>query len=182
MKIKELPTGSNISLYKVRIPSSVKQLAKEPIKEGYIVGMFNNGGGWFMSADPPGGNRILIPSYGNNEEIPDWEIDRIVVVVKPEHFRDAPNGYHNWDRKGSVCSCVLEVAAMDMFKYAEIETGAHMLRINKDLYNIPCYDMWGGESSKYPISLINELSDRAKISLDGIPTVEVILTRMEPVK
>lgn len=74
MKVKDLPSHANIRNYKLKIPSTVKQLTGE-LKEGYLVSLHDKPGGWFMSEDPPGSSkRRLIPTYGDNRDILEWEI------------------------------------------------------------------------------------------------------------
>ena len=76
MKVKELAPDSNIRLYKLRIPKEgIEQLTDTPLEEGYIVSFHTHPGGWFMSEDPPDApKRGLIPTYGDNVGILEWEI------------------------------------------------------------------------------------------------------------
>jgi len=71
-------------LVKVRIPQdgSVRQLTDNPLTEGWIVSLYASPGGWFMSSNPPDDKiRRLIPTYGNNIEILDWELAEDITLV-----------------------------------------------------------------------------------------------------
>lgn len=75
MKVKELPGNAKVGDYKLKIPPCIKQPIDEPLEEGYLVSFHANPGGWFMSADPPGSKtRRLVPTYGDNQSILEWEI------------------------------------------------------------------------------------------------------------
>lgn len=78
MKVNELPKGANVLLYKLKIPQdgSVKQLGTDkPLEEGFIAGMHSNPGGWWMTSEVPSSkSRRLIPAYGDNDKILEWEI------------------------------------------------------------------------------------------------------------
>ncbi len=74
MKVKELPGSARLSDYKLKIPSTVTQLGNMVLEEGYFMSFHASGGGWFMSPDPPGDRRRLIPTYGDSGDILEWEI------------------------------------------------------------------------------------------------------------
>src|SRR5258706_8458747 len=103
--------------------------------------------------------------------------DIIKVIIKPEHFRDASAGYaHNW-KDGKETPCVLEVALAEMFPEKALWVGRYKASIHAQRYNIPL-EAWGDESGPYSPRIINKLSEKAKGSLDGIPTVEITLTKI----
>lgn len=84
MRVKDLPLKANVCSVKLRVPQdgSVKQLTDNPIKEGWIVSMYSVPGGWFMSASPPDDKvRHLIPTYGSNEAILEWELAEDITLV-----------------------------------------------------------------------------------------------------
>jgi len=75
MKVKELPEKAILGDYKLKIPSEGIEQLGDPITEGWFISFHAKPGGWFMSPDPPSsGSRTLIPTYGDNSSILEWEI------------------------------------------------------------------------------------------------------------
>lgn len=106
-------------------------------------------------------------------------MDTIEVTIKPEHFRNAPNGYSN---PGCVLWQALQQYSIDM-----LMVGPNFVTIGDDRYLIPDKE-WGIQygdygpfllPSEHPRSTdsINKLSAQAKLSLEGIPTIKLVLTK-----
>jgi len=102
----------------------------------------------------------------------------IKVIIKPEHFRDAAGGYGNDTNKdGTYSPCVLGQALIEMFPDGNIgRVWTEAVSINNTKYRIP--SSWGNTGEEFSYEVINDLSRKAKQSLDGIPTTEVILTKI----
>lgn len=101
-------------------------------------------------------------------------MEDLKITIIPEDFRNAPRGYENISLfKG----CVLWQALKRLYpQEVAIEVGYKKAYIGGKGYFIPVERTWGLDPSDYPAKLITELSQRAKESLEGIPTVELVLT------
>jgi hypothetical protein len=97
--------------------------------------------------------------------------EALTVEIKPEDFRDAPTGYTR-------PKCPLENAIQRMYPNSFVYVG-HDRAVIGDLPNQIKYGIslkqWGRESTEWSIGIINDLSRRAKESLEGIPTVSLTL-------
>lgn len=96
----------------------------------------------------------------------------IKVTIKPKHFRNADE-YHS-DK------CPLALALEEM-GYEIRHIGRNKVGLNGTFcsHKIP-YEWGNGDSSSYDGDLIDNIIDRAKVSLKGIPTVELLLTSNIP--
>jgi hypothetical protein len=97
------------------------------------------------------------------------------VTIIPEDFRNAPRGYGAGREEEG---CVLQQALRRMYPNEYVQVGHDRAFIgkppNQHVYSINI-DEWGGIHAKYDADKINELSERAKISLEEIPTVSLTL-------
>jgi len=89
------------------------------------------------------------------------------VTITPEDFRNATC-------YSSSQNCPL-VQALRRSVSTNSSAGPCTAFVNKEVYNIPT-DQWG--LNGYDANQIDELIQQAKISLEGIPTVTLTLTRI----
>lgn len=102
---------------------------------------------------------------------------KLEITILPEDFRAAPKGFQNVEAyKG----CVLWQALKRLYPEEEIiKVGGCTVTLGEDGYFIPHDTIWGSGNAEYPAHKINELSLKAKDSLDGIPTVTMELIQIE---
>jgi hypothetical protein len=107
------------------------------------------------------------------------------VTITPEDFRNAPLGYINAPEGG----CVLWQALRRLYPKNYVSVGAWFVMIGDDNYTIN-RAMWGhheddrfAPEEKHPNGFsaeqITKLSNKAKESLEGIPTVTLTLNPYE---
>lgn len=117
--------------------------------------------------------------------------DIIKITIKPEHFRDAPAGYYRNEIKDGegqhlgFTQCVLEIALKEMFgEDNPIYLGVQQATIwdgeTNQYYRISKWGQtWSATSRDFSSPVyITEVSKQAKISLEGIPTTEVVLEKI----
>lgn len=109
--------------------------------------------------------------------------NNLKVTIIPEDFRDAPSGYnHSLEGHGEY-DCVLAMALRRQFPDKKLAwVGAHEVAFKRLFHQERKYRVpreWGLDlESSTSIEKINEISEQAKISLEGIPTVEIELTEI----
>lgn len=109
-------------------------------------------------------------------------METLEVTILPEDFAKAPNGFYSHiDWQGYFTGCVLYWALKRALPEEIIDVGAHSARVGHRSYKIN-RKMWGWDEitqeervSNFSMQKINELSRRAKQSLEGIPTVSLSL-------
>lgn len=113
-------------------------------------------------------------------------MENLEVTIIPEDFAKAPYGYHIYKdyEEGPFGGCVLYWALKRIFPEEEkISVGATHAYIKGRAYAIRRSE-WGADvltqeflsPSGFSMQKINELSKKAKESLEGIPTVSLSLT------
>lgn len=104
------------------------------------------------------------------------EQETLKVEIIPEDFRNAPYGYGAGAGKDG---CVLQQALMRMYPDGYVSVGPFNAFVgalpNQKRYEINLKE-WGGSKAEFDPDLINELSKKAKNSLEGIPTLSLTLT------
>ena len=108
--------------------------------------------------------------------------ETLKVKILPKHFAAAPYGYCG-DK------CPLGQALMEMFPGGNVWVGAFSCGVGKDQFLIPIRKgsdvngslgilLWGGISCKWSMYNITKICDKAKVSLEGIPTKTLTLTKI----